>query len=233
MPIEARDSGTDKTVQDVWVRDGSVDKAVQEVIINDSGTDKTVFTALTTTVLDNFEDGDVTDWNTEIGTNVFDAVSNSNTVSDTYSGRLRADDDFSRVSLNIGNSITPKVLSFKIRPFYNGFSNDATTFWIESSNTVQIMRIEFTGDGVIKGFDGATNAPVNVGTFSDGEIIAVDFNNIDFTNENYDLIIENSNKGTFDFTSSDNDILIFKYFLGTFNSGALHSSFLDDLEAQS
>ena len=55
MPIEVRDSGVDKTVQQCFAQDSGTDKEVQEIIVNDNGTDKTVFTASSPTLPESFE----------------------------------------------------------------------------------------------------------------------------------------------------------------------------------
>lgn len=47
MPIEVRDSGTDKTVQAVWAYDAGVDKEVQSCVVHDAGVDKEAYTAAT------------------------------------------------------------------------------------------------------------------------------------------------------------------------------------------
>ena len=64
MPIEVRDSGTDKTVQAVWAQESGTDKEVQEVIVNDAGTDKTVFTSGGWEILTDWENGVPSNWYT-------------------------------------------------------------------------------------------------------------------------------------------------------------------------
>ena len=151
MSIEARDSGTDKTVQGLWAREGGVDKEVQEVVVNDAGTDKTVFTA-GPTIIDDFEDGDTnvkgfTGWTVESGVTL--TASSSSVISGTYSGRKESS---AGQSGSPAISVTGMGKVFKLN-FDFQFESDGGvtrhTFEFPSANGTDFVNISFQDDGDI------------------------------------------------------------------------------------
>lgn len=92
MPIKAYDSGTDKSVTDVFAYESGTDKSVQEVIVHDSGTDKTAFKAETRNLVDDFEDQAFTvdfgtGW-TELTTQTNTRINSARAITDSYSGEV-------------------------------------------------------------------------------------------------------------------------------------------------
>jgi len=191
------------------------------------------------TVVDDFEDNDITVAGNGAWTNGWAGstgnftATTTNAISGTYSGELSSSNEDVEVHATASSQQSPSRVNFS---FYSssrtGNSDDAFQLSFHNSATF-VGQVNFKMDGSLlsDGQDG--NTQTDVGTWSDQTAIDISVRNIDYTNDEYDIYVDGSeltNGTAFRQSISGFDEIRFRNF--TAGSGGSATILVDDVEVE-
>lgn len=119
-------------------------------------------------------------------------------------GQLTADSSTEDVWINrtSSNNETRVGMQYEVSS-RSGNSGDANQFQLLEDGSI-VAGVEFSGDGIVRAIDGAGRSTTSK-QWQGGITYAVEFRNIDWQNDTYEIWIDGDNAGTFSFRTSVSD----------------------------
>jgi len=184
-------------------------------------------------VIDGFEDGDRTvedpDWNGWFGDTGFLSAQQTTVITGSTSGELAANNASNSVYTNKDSATTQKAkISLQISAD-NGGSDTVNLIFnqrtADNSTGGRVVRIVFNDSGPIINEGDSTNIR---SSWSVGKTYTFEVN-FDFANDQFELILNGANEGTFDFVNSASDWGQHVINNTTTLTGSSRSVFIDDV----
>ena len=193
---------------------------------------KVELTPIERSVLDDFEDGDVSEWSGDIGNFSAD---DSDPISGSYSGKLVADSSDKNATVtskDYGSSSDSIEFSLRIDNQVDGVANvDFVGVKPQDSNGNRVFRITFEQDGDVMWKGGGNFETVADDYWSAGEVVDVRIQ-FDEDDKSAEVFLDGDSKGTYDTSEDSWTEIVFRNDAGSSvdNFNEEITAYLDDLK---